>query len=167
MSQGQYFFSQLFCLLYRNYFNYLARKYGGNRYVKHFSCRNHLLSMMFGQLSNCESQRDVVVVLESHHSRCKFLGIGRQPIDKFTLASSNQIRDYSITGISPSTWWSRLVRNGQLIFLIFLWEICNWFDDYSPHASLHFHGSDLEERKAVLKPMSFIILRLIFLPSAL
>ena len=79
MSQGQY----LFCLLYINHFNYLARKYGGNRYVKHFSCRNHLLSMMFRQLSNCESLRDVVVALESHHSKCKFLGIGRQPIDKF------------------------------------------------------------------------------------
>lgn len=58
--------------------------------------------MMFGQLSNSESQRDVVVALESQHSNCKLLGIGRQPIDKFTLASANQIRDYRITGISPS-----------------------------------------------------------------
>jgi len=31
--------------------------------------------MMFGQLSNRESLRDVVVALEAHHSKCKFLGI--------------------------------------------------------------------------------------------
>jgi len=32
--------------------------------------------MMFGQLTNRESSRDVVVALEAHHSKCKFLGIG-------------------------------------------------------------------------------------------
>ena len=36
MNQGQYVFSQLVSHLDRNHFNYLARKYGGNKYVKHF-----------------------------------------------------------------------------------------------------------------------------------
>lgn len=52
--------------------------------------------MMFGQLSNRESLRDVVVALEAHHSKCKFLGIGSKPIAKTTLASANQNRDYRI-----------------------------------------------------------------------
>ena len=73
MNQGQYVFSQLVSHLDRNHFNYLARKYGGNKYVKHFSCWNQLLAMMFGQLSNRESLRDVVVALEAHHYKCKFL----------------------------------------------------------------------------------------------
>ena len=80
----------------RNHFNYLARKYDGHKYVKHFSCWNQLLAMMFGQLSNRESLRDVVVALEAHHSKCKFLGIGSKPIAKTTLASANQNRDYRI-----------------------------------------------------------------------
>lgn len=80
----------------RNHFNYLARKYDGNKYVKHFSCWNQLLAMMFGQLSNCESLRDVVVALEAHHSKSKFLDIGSKPIAKTTLASANQNRDYRI-----------------------------------------------------------------------
>ena len=80
----------------RNHFNYLARKYDGNKYVKHFSCWNQLLAMMFGQLSNCESLKDVVVALEDHHSKCKFLGIGSKPVAKTTLASANQNRDYRI-----------------------------------------------------------------------
>lgn len=96
MNQGQYVFSQLVGHLDRNHFNYLARKYDGNKYVKHFSCWNQLLAMMFGQLSNRESLRDVVVALEAHHSKCKFLGIGSKPIAKTTLASANQNRDYRI-----------------------------------------------------------------------
>lgn len=96
MNQGQYVFSQLVSHLDRNHFNYLARKYGGNKYVKHFSCWNQLLAMMFGQLSNRESLRDVVVALEAYHSKCKFLGIGSKPIAKTTLASANQNRDYRI-----------------------------------------------------------------------
>ena len=96
MNQGQYVFSQLVSHLDRNHFNYLARKYDGNKYVKHFSCWNQLLAMIFGQLSNRESLRDVVVALEAHHSKCKFLGIGSKPIAKTTLASANQNRDYRI-----------------------------------------------------------------------
>ncbi|WP_416341038.1 DUF4372 domain-containing protein [Segatella buccae] len=38
--------------------------------------------MMFGQLSNRESRRDIVVALEAHHSKCKFLGIESKPIAK-------------------------------------------------------------------------------------
>ncbi len=96
MNQGQYVFSQLVGHLDRNHFNYLARKYDGNKYVKRFSCWNQLLAMMFGQLSNRESLRNVVVALEAHHSKCKFLGIGSKPVAKTTLASANQNRDYSI-----------------------------------------------------------------------
>ena len=96
MNQGQYVFSQLVSHLDRNHFNYLVRKYDGNKYVKHFSCWNQLLAMMFGQLSNRESLRDVVVALEAHHSKCKFLGMGSKPIAKTTLASANQNRDYRI-----------------------------------------------------------------------
>lgn len=96
MNQGQYVLSQLVSHLDRNHFNYLVRKYDGNKYVKHFSCLNQLLAMMFGQLSNRESLMDVAVALEAHHSKCKFLGIGSKHIAKTTLASANQNRNYKI-----------------------------------------------------------------------
>ena len=96
MNQGQYVFSQLIDFLDRNHFNYLARKYDGNRYVKNFTCWNQLLALMFGQLSNRESLRDVVVALEAHRSKCKFLGIGEHAIAKSTFASANQNRSYQI-----------------------------------------------------------------------
>ena len=96
MNQGKYVFSQLVGFLDRNHFNYLVRKYGGDRYVKYFSCWSQLLALMFGQLTNRESLRDVVVALEAHRTKCKFLGIGSNPIAKSTFASANQNRDYRI-----------------------------------------------------------------------
>lgn len=51
---------------------------------------------MFGQLSNRESLRDLIVVLEAHQPKCYHLGLGRKPIAKTTLATANQNRDYRI-----------------------------------------------------------------------
>lgn len=96
MFKDKFVFSQLIAFLDRNHFNYLARKYDGDKYVKHLTCWNQLLALMFGQLSNCESLRDLIVALEAHQSKCFHLGLGRKPIAKTTLATANQNRDYRI-----------------------------------------------------------------------
>ena len=74
----------------------MVDKYDGNRYVKHFTCWNQLLAMMFGQLSNRESLRDLIVAFEAHRAKQYHLGLGRKPIAKTTFASANQNRDYRI-----------------------------------------------------------------------
>ena len=51
---------------------------------------------MFGQLSNRESLRDLIVALEAHQSKRYHLGLGREPIAKTTFATANQNRDYRI-----------------------------------------------------------------------
>ena len=96
MNKNKYVFAQLIEFLDKDKFRHLVDKYNGNRYVKSFTCWNQLLALMFGQLSNRESLRDVVVVLEAHHTKCYHLGIGRNPIAKTTFASANQNRDYRI-----------------------------------------------------------------------
>lgn len=96
MFKDKFVFSQLIAFLDRNHFNYLARKYDGDKYVKHLTCWNQLLALMFGQLSNRESQRDLIVALEAHQSKCFHLGLGRKPIAKTTLATANQNRNYRI-----------------------------------------------------------------------
>ncbi len=65
MNKGKYVFSQLLDFLDRNDFNYLARKYDGDKYVKQFTCYNQLATLMFGQLSNRESLRDVVLATQA------------------------------------------------------------------------------------------------------
>lgn len=96
MFQDKFVFSQLTAFLDRNHFNYLTRKYDGNKYVKHLTCWNQFLTLMFGQLCNRESLRDVIVALEAHRSKCFHLGLGRKPIAKTTLATANQNRGYRI-----------------------------------------------------------------------
>ena len=96
MFQDKYVFSQLTAFLNRTQFNNYVRKYGGNRYVKHFTCWNQMLAMMFGQLSNRESLRDLIVAFEAHRAKQYHLGLGREPIAKTTLATANRNRDYRI-----------------------------------------------------------------------
>ena len=96
MFQDKFVFSQLTAFLDRNHFNYLVRKYGGDKYVKYLTCWNQLLALMFGQLSNRESLRDLIVALEAHQSKCFHLGLGRKTIAKTTLATANQNRNYRI-----------------------------------------------------------------------
>ncbi len=96
MFQYKYVFAQLTSFLNRVQFNKYVRKYDGNRYAKHFTCWNQLLAMIFGQLSNRESLRDLIVAFESHRPKQYHLGLGREPITKMTLASANQNCDYRI-----------------------------------------------------------------------
>lgn len=96
MHKEKYVFSQLIEFMDKDKFRHLVDKYHGNRYVKHFTCWNQLLALMFGQLCNRESLRDLIVALEAHRSKCYHLGIGSKPIARTTLARANQVRDYRI-----------------------------------------------------------------------
>ena len=95
MHKDKYVFAQLVSFLDRNKFNYIVRKLDGDKYVKHFTCWNQLLAMMFGQLSNRESLRDLIVALDAHHSKSYHLGLGKN-VSKSSLARANQDRDYRI-----------------------------------------------------------------------
>ena len=55
-----------------------------NKYVfaQLIDCWNQLLALMFGQLSNRESLRDLIAALEAHQPKCYHLGLGRKPIAK-------------------------------------------------------------------------------------
>ena len=96
MNKSKYVFAQLIEFLDSDKFRHLVDKYDGNRYVKHFTCWNQLLALMFGQISNRESLRDLIVALEAHQSKRYHLGLGREPVAKTTFATANQNRDYRI-----------------------------------------------------------------------
>lgn len=95
MHQDKFVFAQLVSFLNRNHFNYLVRKYQGDKYVKFFSCWNQLLTLMFGQLSNRESLRDLIVAINAHQKKSYHLGFGKH-VTKSNLAKANQNRDYHI-----------------------------------------------------------------------
>ena len=95
MNKEKYVFAQLISFLNEDKFRRIVNKFQGNRYIKHFTCWNQLLSLMFGQLSNRESLRDLIIALDAHHSKCYHLGIGRN-VSRSSLSRANQYRDYHI-----------------------------------------------------------------------
>ncbi|MBQ7192696.1 MAG: DUF4372 domain-containing protein [Paludibacteraceae bacterium] len=66
MNQVKYIFSQIIEFLNEDKFRRIVRKYNGDYYVKHYTCWNQLLTLIFGQLSRSASLRDVVIVLQAH-----------------------------------------------------------------------------------------------------
>lgn len=95
MYQYKYVFAQLTSFLNRSKFNRIVAKYEGDKYVKHFTCWNQLLALMFGQLSNRESLRDLIIAIEAHHQKCYHLGIGKH-VTRSNQSKSNTNRDYRI-----------------------------------------------------------------------
>ena len=95
MNKEKYVFAQFVEFLNNDKFLLIFAKYHGDRYVKHFTCCNQLLTLMFGQLCNRESLRDLICALDAHHDKCYHLGIGRN-IPKTNLAYANQVRDCRI-----------------------------------------------------------------------
>ena len=66
MNQGKYVFAQLVQFLPKAKFDYIVKKYDGDKRIRTFSCWNQLLVMLFGQLSARESLRDTVASIQAH-----------------------------------------------------------------------------------------------------
>jgi hypothetical protein len=95
MNQGKYVFSQIIGFLPQRVFDDFVAKYSGNKYVKHFNCWNQLLCMVFGQLTNRDSLRDLIVAIEAHSRKTYHLGFGKS-VTKSNLSKANQNRNSKI-----------------------------------------------------------------------
>ena len=95
MNQGRYVFSQLCDFLPIDHFKWLVKKYDGNKYVKSFSCWNHLLVLLFGQLSNREGLRDLIVTLTPFKFAFHHLGFGKS-VTRSNLSKANEVREVRI-----------------------------------------------------------------------
>ena len=95
MHKDKFVFAQLTRFLDRNHFNYLIKKYEGDKYIKSYTCWNQLLTMMFGLLSNRESLRDLIVAMEAHAGKLYHLGIGKS-VTRSNLSKANEQRNYRI-----------------------------------------------------------------------
>jgi hypothetical protein len=95
MNQGKYVFAQLTDFLPQRAFDRLVYKYSGNKHVRHFSCWNQLLSMIFGQLTGRDSLRDLMISIEPHNSKYYHLGFGKGT-SRSNFANANEKRDCRI-----------------------------------------------------------------------
>ena len=95
MNKGRYVFTQLCDFLPKRVFDRLVDKYDGNKYVKSFSCWNHLLVLIFGQLSNRDGLRDLIVTLAPFKSAFHHLGFGKS-VTRSNLGKANEVREMRI-----------------------------------------------------------------------
>lgn len=95
MNSRSYIFSQLVSLLPRNHFDYLVKKYQADKYLKTFSCWNHLLVLVWAQLTQRESLRDIVGSLRGHKSKFYHLGFGKD-VCRSTLSVANEQREVEV-----------------------------------------------------------------------
>jgi len=90
MNKGKYVFSQLTEFLPRRIVNRTVAKHNGNKYVRHFTCLNQLLCMVFGQLTTRDSLRDLITVIEAHSPKSYHLGF-RKSVTRSNLAKDKML----------------------------------------------------------------------------
>lgn len=95
MNHGKYVFSQIVEFLPQRVFDRYVKQYSGNKYIRHFTCWNQLLCMVFGQLTNRDSLRDLIVAINAHGGKSYHLGFGKS-VTRSNLAKANENRDYRI-----------------------------------------------------------------------
>ena len=95
MNTGKTLFAQLMDFLPWTTFARYVAQYGGDRYVKAFSCAEQYRAMAFAQLTYRESLRDIEVCLLAQQAKLCYMGFG-EPIRRSTLANANETRDWRI-----------------------------------------------------------------------
>lgn len=95
MNQGKYVFAQITEFLPRRVFDRIVQKHNGNKHIRTFTCWNQMLCMVFGQLTNRDSLRDLIVALEAHKAKSYHLGLGTS-VKLATLARANIRRNYKL-----------------------------------------------------------------------
>jgi hypothetical protein len=95
MNTGRTVFSQVIELLPHQEFEKCVARYGGDRYLKNFSCWDQYLAMAFAQLTYRESLRDIEACLRSISGKLYHMGF-RGKVARSTLADANESRDWRI-----------------------------------------------------------------------
>lgn len=95
MNTGSYVFAQMVKFLDEFVFLRIVKKYDGDKYVKHFSCWNQLLTLMFGQLTGKPSLRRFIIASAPIQKKFYSLGMGRN-VTRSNLSKANNTRDYRI-----------------------------------------------------------------------
>lgn len=96
MFQDQYVFSQIIDFIPRREFSKFIDDYQGNQRIRNLDCRDQLLALVFGQLTNLRSLRGIVLCLNAHPNLLYHLGFKSNHFTLSTLSRANENRDFRI-----------------------------------------------------------------------
>jgi hypothetical protein len=88
-------FAQLLQLLPRSEFQAAVARHKTERHARGFSCWTHCVSMLFCQLANARSLREITQGLAASEGKLKHLGVDKSP-GVSTLAYANQHRSWEL-----------------------------------------------------------------------
>ena len=93
---GAYVCTQITQFLPQRQFRRIVAKYEDRTKGWAMSHWNHLLVLMFGQLTGCATLRELTDITIAHAKKSIFLGFGRNPINRQMLSKANTLRDHRI-----------------------------------------------------------------------
>ena len=95
MFSGQFVLSQLLDCIHPQHFHRCVQRYDGDYKIKHFSCWQQFVCLVFAQLTWRESLRDIEACLNARVAQLYHLGL-RAPVKRSTLADALASRDWRI-----------------------------------------------------------------------
>lgn len=114
-------FQELMKGLPRQKFDALVKKHNADKYSKKFSHWQHLISMLYGQLSGASSLRTLAIGFNSHQSHHHHLGAAS--IQRTTIADANAKRG-DVVFAETAAWLMKLVSrklrgdSSELMYLL-------------------------------------------------
>jgi IS4 transposase len=73
-----------------------VEKYGTDDLSRHLTTKQHVVALLYGQMSGATSLREIVTGMESHAARLYHLGSG--PVKRSTLSDANNHRPWQVFG---------------------------------------------------------------------
>ena len=95
MHEGQTIFSQVMNYFPTWSFRNIVARYGGDKWVRDFSCRSHFNTLAFAQLTGRESLRDIETCLNANRRHLHHMGI-QSGVSRNNIAHANEVRDWHI-----------------------------------------------------------------------
>lgn len=95
MHLGKFVFAQIVEFVPRFEFEKCVKRYNGDFHARSLNSYNHLLQLIFGQITACTSLRDICLCLKAHQKNLYHLGI-KQQVNQSSLSKANENRDYRI-----------------------------------------------------------------------
>jgi len=94
---GTSVFGQLICLIKPSIISSASHKYKSDRYVKKFTTKDHLISMLFSSFAKCASLREVSGAMLGLSGKTKHFQLKHIP-RRSTLSDANMRRDADVFG---------------------------------------------------------------------
>ena len=108
---GQPIFSQILKFISRDKVLQLSKKHSSDRYCKRFSTYEHLVTLMYAILNNCDSLREVVTGMLAWEQKLAHLGMASHP-RRSTLSDANSRRS---AAVFEDIYLSLLEKYGSLL----------------------------------------------------